>query len=105
MALTNVVSTEQETLCSHARVKYLLFISAKAKAGMGKRNATMEKVKLIAKGGGNVRRSKLGDLGAVYFNIQIKKSANQIYLREKVQQDGMFCISRPVYYKLRLKYI
>lgn len=31
VALTNVVSTEQETLCSHIRVKYLLFISAKAK--------------------------------------------------------------------------
>lgn len=33
VALTNVVSTEQETLCSHIRVKYLLFISAKAKRG------------------------------------------------------------------------
>lgn len=31
VALTNVVSTEQETLCSHIRVKYLLFISAKAR--------------------------------------------------------------------------
>lgn len=49
VALTNVASTEQETLCSHIRVKYLLFISAKAKEG--KRNATMEKVELIAEGG------------------------------------------------------
>lgn len=31
VALTNVVFTEQETLCSHIRVKYLLFISAKAR--------------------------------------------------------------------------
>lgn len=30
VALTNVVFTERETLCSHIRVKYLLFISAKA---------------------------------------------------------------------------
>lgn len=31
VALTNVVSTEQGTLCSCIRVKYLLFISAKAR--------------------------------------------------------------------------
>lgn len=36
LALTNVVSTEQETLCSHISVKYLLFISAKAKGGQEK---------------------------------------------------------------------
>lgn len=44
VALTNVVSTEQGTLCSCIRVKYLLFISAKArekkrKGGGGRRAA------------------------------------------------------------------
>lgn len=32
VALTNVVFTEQETLCSHIRVKYLLFISGREKS-------------------------------------------------------------------------
>lgn len=53
VALTNVVSTEQETLCSHIRVKYLLFISAKARGWKkeqkkrGKRKAAKEKVRVI----------------------------------------------------------
>lgn len=33
--------------------------------------------------------TKLEDWGAVYFNIQIQKSANQIFLSEKVQQDEL----------------
>ncbi len=48
VALTNVVFTEQETLCSHIRVKYLLFISAKARKGAkGKRKAGGEKDRVI----------------------------------------------------------
>lgn len=50
VALTNVVFTEQETLCSHINVKYLLFISAKAaerKEQKGKKKAGREKVIVI----------------------------------------------------------
>lgn len=52
VAPTNVVFTEQETLCSHIRVKYLLFISAKARErkeqkGKGERKAGREKVRVI----------------------------------------------------------
>lgn len=79
-----------ETLCSHIRDKYLLFISAKAGG------ATMEKVELIAKEGGGAEgiargsmTTKLEEWGAVYFNIQIQKSANQIFPSEKVQQDEL----------------
>lgn len=52
MALTNVVFTEQEALGSHIRVKYLLFISAKAKKGKSKRQEEAkgrEKVGVIKK--------------------------------------------------------
>lgn len=76
VALTNVVSTEQETLCSHNRVKYLLFISAKAGGG-----ATIEKVELIAKEGGGLKAlqdfsmtTKLGDLGTIYSDTEKYKS-------------------------------
>lgn len=37
VALTNVDSTEQEALCSHIRVKYLLFISAKMREKWGEK--------------------------------------------------------------------
>ena len=56
VALTNVVFTEKETLCSHIRVKYLLFISAKAserkeQKGKGSQKGEREKVRAIKTGG------------------------------------------------------
>lgn len=53
VALTNVVFSEQETLCSHIRVKYLLFISAKAEREKGakrKRKARRERKRVIKTG-------------------------------------------------------
>ena len=69
VALTNVVFTEQETLCSHFRVKYLLFISAKArerKEQKGKKKAGGEKVRLIKtdrqRERGGIKPSGCGDI-------------------------------------------
>ena len=54
VALTNVVFTEQETLLSHIRVKYFLFISAKARErkeqkGIGRRGESPDRQSGVCK--------------------------------------------------------
>lgn len=82
VALTNVASTEQGTLCSCIRVKYLLFISAKArKKRRGKRRAAKEEVRVIKTGGdGGKWAGGCGDTETIHDNQVLGFSAILLYI-------------------------
>lgn len=100
VALTNVVSTEQDTLCSHIRVKYLLFISAKTKGGGREKKCNNRESGIDCKergwGEGELELEAFQDVpwqrnwGTWEWSASIfKYGANRIYPSEKVQQSEL----------------